>query len=90
MKPGDLIEWAYVHSGETVLNEEIMWSSVDRCYVPVGREMSHMVISYCDEVLTWLNDRGVFQSYVGESGGLVRTRAPTRIFPRQILFFSLL
>ena len=86
MKPGDLIEWAYVHSGETVLKEEIMWSSVNGCYVPVGSDMSHMVISYHDEVLTWVNDRGVFQSYVGESGRKSKSQLPIRIFPRILLW----
>ena len=82
MKPGDLIEWAYVHSGKTVLEEEIMWSSVDKCHVPVGSDMAHMVISYNDEVLTWVNKRGVFQSYVGEIGHKSKAKFPVRIFPR--------
>ena len=87
MKPGEMIEWIYVHNGEPVLPGEIMWSPTENRYVQVGREMFHVVVSYdlVTRTLTWMNQKGIFHSLVdniGTEASKVRFPFPARIVPR--------
>jgi hypothetical protein len=67
VKPGDLIEWTYRRDGKLVYHDDRVWSSVEENYVPIGRELTHLCISCEGEIITWLNEKGVFSACVDDT-----------------------
>ena len=82
MKPGDMIEWTYKHSGELVHKDEILWSSVMERFVPVGSEMFHFLVSINDETFSWLNEKGLFHACVGDTQEVVGSFTAFVVVPR--------
>jgi len=60
IKPGDLIEWVYKNDHVLVHKDEILWSTIEEKYVPIGSSLIHMCVSCDDETYSWLNKRGLF------------------------------
>jgi hypothetical protein len=84
VKPGDLIEWVYCRDGEPVREEEILWSSVDGTFVPIGSSMTHLCVS-CDEekkTITWLNEKGVCCAHENDGSSAGKVGAGTRVISR--------
>jgi len=76
--PGDLIEWVYKCNNELAVENEILWSSIEKCYIPIGRELVHLCISVDDETYSWLNEEGLFCACVDD---LRATSTPDRGMP---------
>jgi len=49
-KPGDLIEWVYMHNHKLVVGDEKLWSKIDNDWIPIGSKYIHMCISVDDDV----------------------------------------
>jgi hypothetical protein len=62
IKPGDLIEWAYLRTRSLVCKNETLWSSVDEKWVPIGSELTHLCVSCDGKIITWLNEKGLFRA----------------------------
>lgn len=65
MVPGDLIEWVYRSSGNVVLDDEALWSSVTNKWVPIGSSYIHTLIAIDDRQICWVNSMGVFHAFWG-------------------------
>ena len=61
MVPGDQIEWFYADNDERDQPGELLWSSIDEKYVPIGSSLVHTLISIEDEDITFMNPRGIFK-----------------------------
>jgi hypothetical protein len=81
MKPGDLIEWAYVYNNAVVSRYELLWSTTMQTWVPIGGV--HMLVARVEGVLSWLplgtNCEGLLharEDYTGKllAGGDVAVR----------------
>ena len=85
MKPGDFIVWTYKATGELVGSSETLWSSTLQKYVPVGRS-NNLLISIHEEndkqVITWLNDKGLFHAHVDDTQWLLSMGRPASVVPR--------
>lgn len=70
MKPGDLIEWKYDSKIKTTpyLDEEL-YSSVERRFIPVSRDIVHLLVSVDDETYCWINSAGVFKARLDDDRG---------------------
>jgi hypothetical protein len=66
MKPGDLIEWTFT-DGKPVREDEMIWSTVEKKHVPIGSDLIHLCVSREGEIITWLNERGMFRAHVGDN-----------------------
>ena len=64
MKPGDMIEWVYVWSGE-IVNDDRLFSSTMEKYVDITGPA--LLISIKDNVYMWLNNEGLFHARVNDS-----------------------
>lgn len=60
MVPGDLIEWCYKDSNNIVVYNEQMRSPTIEAYIPIGPELTHVLISIDGEKITWMNEKGLF------------------------------
>lgn len=63
MKPGDLIEWTYREDSLIVLHDEVMWSTIEKRYVPIGSGMVHMLVDLDSRSYVWLNFHGSFRAH---------------------------
>jgi hypothetical protein len=75
VKPGDLIEWMYHRDGRPVREDRLLWSTVEKKWVPIGSELTHLCVSCEGEIITWLNERGVFRARM-DHAGLVHQQYP--------------
>ena len=82
MKPGDMIEWVSKFSGELVHKRSRLWSTVEGRYVPIGSEMVHFLVSINDETFSWLNEKGLFHTCVGDTKWLVVFQGFQAVVPR--------
>ena len=58
MKPGDLIEWARGNDVESVGETKLIYSSLMKCWVPIGGKM--LLIACTDVAYVWLHQKGIF------------------------------
>jgi len=83
IKPGDLIEWVYMRNNKLVDENEIFWSSIEKRYVSIDRELVHMCISVDDETYSWLNENGLFRAHVDDTISRMTPQTTSRIIPRK-------
>jgi len=85
-KSGDLIEWVYVyneeHVGSPVVKNEEIYSTIKRKWVPVGSRLIHMCISYDDDTLSWLNEKGLFYASANDLFHKFGRYYPASVIPR--------
>jgi len=86
IKPGDLIEWAYVHNGNLVIIDEDLWSTIDNEWVPIGRNLVHMCIDIDSKKYSWLNKKGLFRAYIDDHAGEISPHQVLAVFPRVCTF----
>ena len=84
MKPGDLIEWIYDYNLSPADEREMLWSTVEKRYVPIGCELVHMLISYDDKTYSWLNRRGIFHASVHDTKVPMQVMGTSNVVPRVI------
>jgi len=82
IKPGDLIEWVYEHDNELVVENEELWSRIEQRYVPIGSNLVHMCISVDDEMILWLNEKGLFHTRVDATSRQPWTKPHCVVVPR--------
>jgi len=82
-KPGDLIVWVHAYNNELVLNNEELWSTIERHYVPIGRNLVHMCISVNNETYSWLNVEGLFTARVDDTRLVIGGRWRPTVVPRK-------
>lgn len=74
MVPGDVIEWTQTIKRHkfNVPMDTFLWSSTMHRYVPIGSNLTHILVSIDNERMSWLNERGLFHAYVDDtSPGLI-------------------
>jgi hypothetical protein len=81
VKPGDLIEWVYELSGNTVHPHETVWSPEDERPVHVGSNLTHLLISCEGDTFKWLNEKGSFRCTFSRSSD--HSANLGRIVPRE-------
>ena len=76
MVPGNIIEWVYKQTDELIAEDEMLWSSLMKRYVPIGSCHVHALISIDDERITWMNEEGLFYARVDDTdwGELVESQ----------------
>jgi hypothetical protein len=74
MKPGDLIEWYYKVSDETVDINEKLWSSIMKKWIPIGIVSMFLHYDHNEETYSWLNSKGYFCAYIDDKCDDVRPR----------------
>lgn len=67
MVPGDQIEWFYADNDERVQPGELLWSSIDEKYVPIGSSLVHTLISIEDDDMIFMNPRGIFKARTNDN-----------------------
>jgi len=82
IKPGDLIEWVYKRNNELVIDDEMLWSTIEECYVPIGRELVHMCISVEGDVYSWLNEKGLFLARADDAPDARNQGVDVEVVPR--------
>jgi len=80
IKPGDLIEWVYKHNNELVIEHEILWSTIEKAWVPIGRNLVHLCTSVDGKTYSLLNEEGLFRAHVDDE-----TRYPNDAYSGQIV-----
>ena len=81
MKPGDLIEWIYDYNLSPADEREMLWSTVERRYVPIGCELVHLLISCNTETYSWLNQRGIFSASVHDTKVPMQVMGTSNVIP---------
>jgi hypothetical protein len=82
VRPGDLIEWVYRRDGRPVREDEYIWSSIEREWVPIGSSMTHLCVSRDGKTITWLNERGVFRARGNDGNSARMSNYGVEIIPR--------
>jgi len=82
IKPGDLIEWVYAYDNELVVEDEELWSRIEKRYVPIGRNLVHLCISVENSVYSWLNEKGLFRAHMNDTQTFRYGYLPPGIVPR--------
>jgi len=82
IKPGDLIEWTYKYNNKLVVENEILWSSIEKRYIPIGSKYVHMCIDLNDETYSWLNEKGLFRACVDDMPGHGYVDRRSAVVPR--------
>jgi len=82
IKPGDLIEWMYKCNDELVDEHKELYSSIEKRWVPIGRELVHVCISIDDETISWLNEKGLFRAHVNSATRGQLQRIVVTVVPR--------
>ena len=83
VKPGDLIEWFYESNGKVVQPREMVWSSIEKRFVPVVG--IHLLISIVNGALTFLtmgSDKGLLHAREDDTVPNVALWPPARVAPR--------
>ena len=73
MKPGDPIEWVYKQTDELITEDEMLWSSLMKRYVPIGSDFIHFLISIDSERIVWMNEEGLFHARVDDTSTFEHT-----------------
>jgi hypothetical protein len=60
-EPGDLIEWVYGRNSQPVDENEELWSTPMKRYIPIGVHPA-VLISITDESYIWLSPKGLFHA----------------------------
>ena len=81
MKPGDLIEWIYDYNLSPADEREMLWSTVEMRYVPIGCELVHMLISCDNMTYSWLNGRGIFCASVNDTKVPMQVMGASNVIP---------
>jgi hypothetical protein len=80
MKPGDLIEWSYKHNKKLVYSDEEIWSTIMKCWVPIGIVST---LLHCDKkTYSWFNSKGCFRVRVDDVSMCWSTTRRWQVFPR--------
>lgn len=69
IKPADNIEWTYKKTGNLVVEDEMLWSSVTNSWCQIGSGFIHTCIAYDGKIITWLNSKGLFHARVDDTSG---------------------
>lgn len=67
MNLGDIIEWVYKSSNKVVDEDEELWSTLIKKWVPTGSSLTHILISIDNERICWLNEKGYFHVHVDDT-----------------------
>ena len=65
-KPGDLIEWTYAHKDMLVNENENLWSTIEKRWVPIGSKFVHLCVTVDDETYSWLNEEGLHSIFISD------------------------
>ena len=85
LKPGDEIEWVYhttnTFNGKVVTDDECLWSSIEKRYVPIGGP-GILLIAISDKEMTWLHPKGCFRAsrYDSTKHGNMENYFAVRVF----------
>ena len=79
MKPGDMIEWTYNNDGATVLEEEMLWSSIEKRYVPINSNMVHVLVKIGKTTFSWMNAQGVFRARLKDTQACCTWKTTPRV-----------
>ena len=60
MKPGDRIEWTYERNGSVVTENETLYSSRMERWVPIGSNLTHVLLSVNKHELFIQNEKGTW------------------------------
>ena len=83
MVPGNIIEWVYKQTDELIAEDEMLWSSLMKRYVPIGSCHVHALISIDSERIVWMNEEGLFYARVDDTLAVVGHAWPTTVVPRE-------
>lgn len=67
IKPGDIVEWTYKETGNHVVKDEELWSSVTKSWCLIGSNLINTCIACDGETITWLNSKGLFHARVDDA-----------------------
>jgi plastocyanin len=67
IKPGDIIEWTYKKTGNIVVKDEELWSTLAKSWCQIGSGHVHTCIACDGETITWLNSKGLFHTHVDDA-----------------------
>ena len=81
MNPGDFIEWTYESDGNLVIEDELLYSTPMHRFVPIGC-VNNLLIAFHDEIIVWLNDKGLFHARVDDTDGVSSFWAAPEVVPR--------
>lgn len=82
MVPGGIIEWAYKSSNKVVNEDEELWSTLMKQWVPIGSKLIHILVSIDGKKITWLNEKGCFHARVNDTGLTDHTGRLFGVLPR--------
>jgi hypothetical protein len=82
IKPGDIVEWAHKETGDPVVKDEELWSSVTKSWCLIGSGLVHTCIACDGETITWLNSKGLFFARVDDASIVALSSAKGMIIPR--------
>jgi hypothetical protein len=83
--PGAVIRWEYSNVDLSIGKNAIMWSTIDKRYVPIGSDMIHLCIACDGKTITWLNQEGLFRARVDDGTNCRYVAFYNKIVPRLIL-----
>lgn len=80
MVPGDIIEWMFFDDDRHVSSGETMWSTITHTWVPIGPELTHVLISINGmQRMSWVNSKGVFTASLTDAYGKFPSPAKVRV-----------
>jgi hypothetical protein len=80
MKPGDIIEWIYTHDRSLVSQDETLWSTLERRFVPIG--LQSLLVWVTDEEYAWLTPKGLFHARRDDTPSSKGVPTPPPVVPR--------
>jgi len=81
-KPGDLIEWVNKANGKLVVENEMLWSTIEEHWIPVGSNLVHLCTSVDSKMYSWLNEKGLFHAHVDDIASLTYRYFSSKAIPR--------
>jgi hypothetical protein len=66
IKPGDIVEWTYMKTDDSVVKNEELWSTLTESWCQIGSNLIHTCIACDGKIITWLNSKGLFHARVDD------------------------